>query len=368
VQANGLLRGLPGEPATSGARQQAAGRRPAAEQLPELGQHPGVGGRAGSSSRRRRRGGGVRDEHRGAVPPRRLPSSRPRTARRSPRRRRRRSVGPPALPPRRPHRDRGPSSPVRSESRSSLRPARQQVRACGSGIASTTAAAGSPSTARSGRAVRRVTCSTRGRSSRRGAARGPPRGAQAAGAAQRDRPVVVSCRQRGRSTWKVSVHSLARPASRHPCATAANRSSRAVKYDAPMSTGCGPPGSCSVRTAIRPPIRCPRSITRTATPPSCSTLAQAMPEIPAPTTTTGCSVLGTRLSSPRARPAPGRPRRRSRAGAPRSARARRSRRSPCAARPSAASARRNPWFGTCPHGTGPWPRQPERRRASRPRW
>ena len=29
-----------------------------------------------------------------------------------------------------------------------------------------------------------------------------------------------------------------------------------------------------------------------------------------------------------------------------------------AARPRACSARRKPWFGTCSHGTGPWPRQP----------
>ena len=39
-----------------------------------------------------------------------------------------------------------------------------------------------------------------------------------------------------------------------------------------------------------------------------------------------------------------------------------------AAQASAQSARRKPWFGSCPHGIGPLPRQPARRRASSPRW
>ena len=39
-----------------------------------------------------------------------------------------------------------------------------------------------------------------------------------------------------------------------------------------------------------------------------------------------------------------------------------------AARPRARSARRNPRLAVWSQGTGPWPRQPLRRRASRPRW
>ncbi len=134
-----------------------------------------------------------------------------------------------------------------------------------------------------------------------------------------------------------------------------------------MSTTRSTPPSRSRRSAIRPPSRRPRSSTRTGSPARSSTRAQAMPAIPAPTTTTGSPAAGhgalgsLRRARARARPAGRSPRGRWRSAPAR--RARRSRRRRATARRAPAG---SPRFGTCSHGTGPWPRQPARRSASRP--